>query len=728
MYENRVGCPEADAKLRVGTIDDFTLDASGEVFNFPVSGIMRLADDKIITKQKRAKLGVKPLWGGTFTWRHLQSGYDKFFWPVMSNNELQNYSVTEIFMEDPVSFPASGNIKIGSEIIHFIGIGVSNNARAGIGHFFRLAEDIILFDSMDFHETWNYADTFRQHEVGLDKCAAGARGLFAEKIGIAQIENPLGGGEPGHYVAPGVYTIRNPPLPPAVSAFMEEHFVGDDIIQVCVCDDSTQSDFPRYDTIRYSAPAGALTLPATLTGGWGGGTAKAVAHNPTIFLITVHSSDDNFRVPGEALTAPGFSCVIEEIIRGDGVDLPARNNPFTVLLQLLMSTGDGSNGEFDTLPDGWGLGFTDDMVDVEAIKALRDNDFSTTKIDFVLHEPTSFREFAEKNVFRFLQVFPFETNDGKYSIAKLVVEDEARELDDGSLFDVDEDHIDAKGLPDWTSGQAPVTKVKVKYNKDPVGSTFYGNIEINFKRSQSYYQKFGRTVSIESSVIYLSKALITNVDPKDPELPEILSRLVNPVWGRHSARPAPIVVARCPFQDAADVEVGDVVKVTHTELPNLRTGLRGLSGEYFQVMGVIPGVMSGNVEFILWQIGVHDNKYSRKAPSALVSVYAADTPVGGKSTITIVPTWFNRRYGIPIAERLFDRDDFAVGDEIMVMSPAWVPLAGAVPETATIDSLYDIVELATYDDNTATRKATRVFLADENRWLGAGNDSAFKYK
>ena len=743
IYENRAGCVEVDAKLRVGSIDDYVLSPSGEVFSFTVSGIMRLIDNKVIAKQHRAKVAIKPVWGGRFHWRQLQGGgAPKFFWPVMSDSDIIHYSVTEIFADAPPGFTNSGNLKIGKEIIHYTGIGISRDERLGIGRFFKLAENHILFDKMGFHETWDYVDMFRQHGIGTESCAAG-RGMFAEKIGVGQIQHE----EPPHIVKVGDLNPTDSPAAPGVNAFMEEHFIGDDIVQVCVCDDSTRSDFPRYDVIRYSAGAGALTIPATLTGGWHSGTATAVAHDATNFLITVHSSSDEF-VYGEALFAPGWSCVVEEITLGDGVDLPTRNNPLTVLLQLLMSTGDGTNGEFDTLPDGWGLGFDSDMVDVDGIKLLRDTHFPTTKVDFVLHEPVSLRELVEKNLYRFLQIFPFETTDGKYSLAHLLVEDEARELDDGSLFEMDGDHVKARGLPDWTSGSPPVTKVKVKYNKDPVGDNFYGSLEINFKRSQSNYQELGETVAIESGMIYLSKSLVSIIDPADPELPEMISRLLNPMYFRHSRHPAPRMMVMCPFQDAAEVEIGNVVKFTHPSMPNLRTGLRGLSGEYCQVLGVTPSAMGGEAEFLLWQVGIHDNKYSRKPPSALVVVYAADTPAAGKSTITIQPTWFNLRYGIPRADRLLDRDDFVVGDEIMIMSPAWVPLAGAVPEHATIEalgsgadykiildqnlanvpSLYDIVELAKYDDNTSTRKSMRVFLADEDRWLGAANDSAFKYK
>ena len=648
----------------------------------------------------------------------------------MSDAEATEYSVTEFFFESSDLFPVNGaNVKIGEEILRYRARGIKISILDGIIPFMELGEPV-KFDGLEW---WEERATVKQHEMGPETLAIAARGLFADKIGVEQIQL--------EWVGDGGASNEVPAVPPSVNAFMTEHQVGSHILQVCMCDGSARSDFPQYDVIRVSSPGGAQTLPATVTGGRSGATATAVAYDSTNFLLTVVKTSGEFQV-AEGIGDGTWTAVIEEINYGDGTDLPARNNPITALLQLLMSTGDGSNGEFDTLPEGWGLGLDSSFVDVDAIKALRDKYFASTTIDFILHEPIGFRDWAEKNVYRFLQIFPFETLAGKLSLGKLFVEDECRELDDGSLAEFGEDEIKAQGLPDWTSGRPPVTKIVVKYNKHPISDKFYGDLEINFKRARSYYQDRGRVIKIKTAVLYIPNALIRTVDPLDPELPSLLAWMINPMFGRHSIHPAPIMKATGNYAQYSEHEIGDVVKVTHANMPNLRTGTRGLSGEYCQILGIEPNADGDSTDLTLWQVGVHDSRHGLKPPSAVVYAYAADTPGAGKSTITLYQRVYNRYDGG------FDRDDFEAADEVMFLTTEYDPIAGASAEEATIESVGtgtdyevvldqnltnppskgDIMELATYDNIGSTRQSTRVYMADEDRWLGAGDDSAFKYK
>lgn len=741
VYENRVDLAEAEAKMRAGVIENFSLDPSGEVFRFECSGILKAIAGKLMSKQLKSKVALKAVWGGYFQ-SITTVGGSSFVWPVMVDGETTDYAVTEIYTSRSDGMPSNGaNIMIDEEIIRY----KETRPRWLDPSNTEILDKLVLGEQIEFDSYIGLYDKLfaaRQYSVGPDTCALHARGMFADMIGIEQIKNEWVEGRGSAGVQEGGVFQDFENVGPAVSAFMQEHEIGADIVQVCVCDGTERSDFPQFDVIEVTGAAGAFSLPATITGSKLGSTATAVAYDSTRALVTIIRKDGDFQVD-ETITDGTFSADIAAIYPGDGTSMPARNNPITVLLQFLLSTGTGENGEFDTLPDGWGIGFDEDLVDVDAIKQLRDRYFAGVTIDFAMVEPTAFKEWAEDNIYRLLQIFPFETLEGKLSLGKLYVEDECREFDDGSLNEFGGDEIRANGLPDWSSGNPPVTKVIIKYNKHPAKSEYFGELEINFKRSKSYYQDFGSIVKFEASTLYLPNTLIRSMSPNDPEIPGLLAWLINPMFCRHTTHPAPVVKAVGNHAQATRCQIGDVVKVTHPSMPNLRTGDRGLSGEYFQILGVENNPNSDETTFTLWQVGVHDSKHGVKCPSAVVYSYAADTPSGGKSTLTLYERRFNR-----ILSGGYDRDDFQVDDEIILLTDTYDPISGATPERATIEAIGtgsnytiildqnltnppsqgDLVELATYNYGSSTRKSTRVYLADENRELGSANDSAFKYK
>jgi hypothetical protein len=489
------------------------------------------------------------------------------------------------------------------------------------------------------------------------------------------------------------------------------------------------------------------SYPQTITGSMSGATATCMyketvsyeADNTAEELTLLNARGSVFGgfLVGETLSAGAWSGTLVERRFGNGEELPKRNNPLLVILQLLTSTGtQAANGRYDTLPEGWGLGIDEDLIDISGIEDLMNTIFSQSEIAFCLHEPTSFKEWAEESMFRYLQVFPFETVDGKISLSYLWTDAEARADDDGSYTEIDTDVINGRALPAWNSGSPPITSIKVQYNKLPLDDEYLSTLKINFERGKRLYKKFGRVIELKADTLYMKDGDLIRLSPNNPELPDMISRLINPMYGRHANYPAPIIELDVSYENMT-IDIGDIVKVTHSELPNLKTGGRSFSGEYFQCIGSTPQPMSGLVKLVLWQIGVHDRKYGKISPSAMIDSVAIN---GGKHELDLYHSTYN-------ANGVYDISDFSVGDEIMVMDSSWVPLAGAVPETATVETvdtvnhrLYldatlanapsqgDIVELATYDDNTSTRQSTIFHAADVDRVLGSADDTAFKYK
>jgi hypothetical protein len=759
IYENRQGLAESEAKARHGVIDDYILDPNGVVYRFKVSGMMRRLSKKILTKQAKGKVTRLPVWGGSFKlFRpiHAQEDDPVIPMPVMADGEENEFALSEIYFEetprDDISFPlAGGNIAINSEIIRY----------RRLGHTDDHVESYVLYLELGDRYSFNdYSDKdFKDPTTITSSLALGSRGLFAEKIGLKEVV--------GHWVIPGDEPVEPGSLwdtrePPAISAFMDEHQPGDEILQVLLCDDSERSDFPRIDEVEFSGDTGSIPdIPFTVTGAISGVTAT-VTH--LLGNIPGYSGSDNgvltvidatgpsaaegelpsdFEV-GESITSGAWSADVEEHRVGDGSDLSSRNNPLNVFLQLLLSTGSaGSNGKYDTLRAGFGIGIPQDLVDIEAIERLRDDIFGASKINFVVTEPMPFKEFFEKNLFKFLQVFPFETPDGQISLSYLYTEAEAAVLDDEvGLVSIDGDSIEATSLPDWSAGQIPVTKVEIKYNKHPTEDDYFSKLTVNFARAQNLYGDLGRTIKLETGLLYLDHTTLAEMSPGDPELPELMGRMLDPMWSRHSSHPVPIIKARAPYSKMT-LSVGELVKLTHPSLPNLRTSQRGFTDEYFQILGGEPDPEGGLFNLTLWQVGVHDLKYARKAPSAMVFAYTADGGGAGKAKIDTFRTVFAKTSQM-------DLDHFKVGDKVAFLTDTYDP-EGALtsPEIAEIESITaddtssyiilttnltdppssrHLVELWDYDNQLSVHKTTRIWLADINRLLGAADDTAFKYR
>jgi hypothetical protein len=737
LYENRVGCAEAEAKCIAGEIMDYSQDSSYQSFTFDCRGILSELSKKIMQQPYRGNVACLDVWGGHYNLLKLQglSQSMKVPWPSMSDGRRSDFAVTEVLCGSPArpNF-ARMNIKIGSEIMHvkpdpntiWFRAPETLGQKVQMVFWLRLAEEFVDVSNITGEQLTTMIDGNAAMMIPTEP-----RGLFANKIGLPAIQNQYTNADEYR----PEFFMSDPE--PAVSAFMEEHTIGDEIVHVCLCDDSPRSDFPKYDKVYYTGKIGTPSARQTLTGVRSGTTATVMADYAAESYVLVTGADGDFDdLTGETVGTPTFNGTVTEHRK----EIRPRNNIIDVMLQLMMSSGTpGATGIYDTLPEGWGLGFTSSLVNLSSFEQLRDKIFSSTRANFILHEPTSFKEWAEENVCKFLQVFFYQDNDGKIAINYLYTESEARDADEASaLVAIDSSKQEAEPLPGWSAGQEPVTKVLCDYNKHPVDDEWFSEMTINFGLAWRYFEGFGRTVRVKCGILYTPELNVIRVNPRDPHIPELVGRLINPMWARHSLFPVPRIRLRSPYW-ARILVPGQLVKFTQANIPNLRTGTRGMTGEYFQVMGIDPNEMDGFMDVILWQVGVHDAKFAPKCPSGAVYSYAADTPVAGKSTVVLYDAVYSQSW------QKKDVEFFVVADEVMFMDQdTYVPKAGAVPDIETIESIagdnivfgnnlanppvqWDIMEVAPYDSATSTRKSTRVFMGDDEGLLGAADDNAFKY-
>lgn len=776
IYEGRDGISEGEEiQVGHGFIDDYNLDPSGRSYTFQCSGFLKILSRELMAIQGRATIAIGPLWGGNVEPRIWVDGNKKLasgsyildnsgfqhFAMVMEDGSTSGFFINRIAISSLDSWPSTGNIKIDDEIIHYEGTGWYPDTLTPDP---MTANNYLIFTKDIVRPTENEdVNTYRTEDVGYLGCYEN-RSLFADKIGLRGIKSGVvsfkefkkslpqmtESAYEKYYASHGISPENPDPI--EFKAFMQEHPVGADIFRVCLCEDSIKSDFPRYDEIEYDTLAsGTFTAGDTVSCAsptWEATVMEVIERTSTTGVLVVSGGDphDVALSNGDTITN-GTATASVDIF---SYEVRKRNNPIDIMLQLLCSTGDigtaSQNGAYDTLPEGFGLGIDVSEIDIDAIERLRDKYFGGMTIEFVIHEPTPAKEFLEEFVLRPCQIFPFENYNGKLSYASLLTYEEAVAENVKNPYEkFDEDQIAAESLPDWTAGKDPIAKMTLQYNRLPTGDDYRGRVEVILGQTKQWYKDLGREIEIDVPGFYKPDDDWNQILHKNPKLPQQIRRMIAVVWDRQGQYPCPQISVRTPYQTIT-IDVGDIVLLTHPTLPNLRTGQRGLSDEYYQIVGRDPRSQEGFMRWVLWQVGVHDKKYGRHAPSAEVSAYAADTPSAGKSTITCYPYRFSAIRPVG-SDYSVDVASFQAGDEVMFFASDY-DLIGASAATYTIESVDEANNQIVLDSNvvggstpsdgswmtyadyancTSGQQTSRVFMADEDHVLD-GTDSAFKYE
>jgi hypothetical protein len=90
-------------------------------------------------------------------------------------------------------------------------------------------------------------------------------------------------------------------------------------------------------------------------------------------------------------------------------------HPLTIALQILTSTGQGTNGPYDVLPEEDGIGIPQAFVDVAGIEALRE-DFPFDGYCFTITGPQIAKTWLEQEIFKTINGYPLVRQDGTLTV------------------------------------------------------------------------------------------------------------------------------------------------------------------------------------------------------------------------------------------------------------------------------------------------------------------------
>ncbi len=399
----------------------------------------------------------------------------------------------------------------------------------------------------------------------------------------------------------------------------------------------------------------------------------------------------------------------------------AGDHPLEIALQRLLSRkGDGANGTYDTLPEGWGIGLDASRVDVAGILALKRTWLPAARHLWVYEEPHVLKEMLGE-LLRPHGCYPVSSLGDLLRVLRL-----SPPIPGASLRTIDASSIVA--VPTWDANTVNVIgRVVWRCDHDPVAGdfrqTFKGEMVGPYMEAQEFYAGLWKTLELDakgqftgndSSANFFGAGLSTGAD-------EASLRYFEMVRDRY-ARPFPAIGVECSF-DYLDVEVGDLVTVTATNLPDVTTGALGLAGAICEVTRRSIDRVRGVVQLTLLH-STAANTFRLLAPSGIVSAT-------GAGTITLTDGAFNdsgqdRTAGFYAGQVVvvFSSDLRTARGLATLTSVSATQLGMATVPAGTVAG--DVVTLQLYSAQPAIEKSRHAFMASTSELLN-GVDSAHTY-
>lgn len=426
-----------------------------------------------------------------------------------------------------------------------------------------------------------------------------------------------------------------------------------------------KTNAPYEDNLHFDTAGG--TAPADARGLFGSQAAQHDAGAEVIEVLWTGAYDAN-GAP-EAMAA--------RFTRGD--------NPVDLVLQILLSrNGDGSNGYYDVLPFGFGLGIDQARVDVAACLKVRDSWLATARHLEIIEEPFNAKDKIAE-ILRPHLCYLITTPDDRFVVKRV-----APPLPGDAVRIINADNaLEIPGF-DGNLVNGVYGRVKWRCDYDPVKGDYRQLYTGEFTDAQELYAGQFKTLDVDAKGQWsgndagtgrFGAALAT-----DAEL--AARRYIDEVRARYSL-PFPVLSIECDF-DAVDAACGDLVRVTLDNLPNVETGGVGIADAFCEVIQKTAQDETGKVELVVTQTG-YRGAFRRYAPSARIDA------VIDASTFTV----FDHEFTNPLLADLVDGDFFKVGDKIAVWDTRLYDMRGvrtivAKPTRNTI-VLDSVLAYAGYD-------------------------------
>lgn len=380
-----------------------------------------------------------------------------------------------------------------------------------------------------------------------------------------------------------------------------------------------------------------------------------------------------------------------------------QGNPVNIALAVLTSTGAGTNGDYDWLPAADGLGLDTPVLNVAAIEKVRDDwvPGDCAYMKFTITKPMKAKDFIEKEICQVLNLYPMVDGAGRYFFQPYKPPLPSA----GTIQTIDESTLDR--MPGWDANLDDlVTDVEFSYDYDH-GNDKYSNEQV--------YSNVGARGPGKKPLVIKSKGLRTSFSPGSiaGRALEIIERRKAKIFARFNAPPLKIKFTARFYEWLA--EAGDIVGLTHSLLPDIEAGSRGITDRRMEVIERSINWKSGDVRFTLLDTGFARGDYAVISPTLTV-VSAA-----GATEFTVSTADAAKIAGFTLPEmQVCD-----VGMHIKAQ-PITILTVNTGTGVITCDDIGQTpaagwkVQFADYDYCTAEQKRYG-FIADEGGNLGVGS-------
>lgn len=312
--------------------------------------------------------------------------------------------------------------------------------------------------------------------------------------------------------------------------------------------------------------------------------------------------------------------MIRKVFRGsEDSTVNIAGNPLNIALNIILSTGNGTNGDYDRLAAVNGIGLSEDFVNVSNIELIRDRWFPGNSwwMEFEINKRIKAKDFLEKEIYKPLCLYPVINGDGKFDLRPykppLPGLDTVQSFSEANII----------GMPQWDSNlKELVNEVEISYNYDLTSDTF---------QNVTYYvdgdSVTGRGAG-DRPVEIKTKGLKTDSN---------IATINNRTLARYATPPIKI-----NFKTRFDrflSEAGDIVPFSHNLLPDLSNSVRGYSNQNMEVVSRNVDWKKGLCTFELLDTGFGRLKYGTISPSMTVTS-------GSSSTVFFVSTTDAAKYTI----------------------------------------------------------------------------------
>ena len=390
----------------------------------------------------------------------------------------------------------------------------------------------------------------------------------------------------------------------------------------------------------------------------------------------------------------------------DDSPLTLAGNPINIILAIMTSTGTGTNGDYDYLAANDGVGLDINLINLEHIEYLRDSNFpgASNFLSFRITESSKARDWLSDEILRLIFAYPVVNPDGKFDLK--LSKPALPTTGDQPIFTDD----DIVGMPKMKGNfSALINTVEIYYDYDEEDDEFDSVAQYTDEDSIENRGAGSSVFKIESKGLRTGN--IATQDMLDKIGGHILYRYATP----------PIQIEFKAFYSKLLSEVGDIASFTHSLLPDLETGTRGLTGKYIELTKRTAQWRKGYISF-----SALDTNYGRALSTVVSPTMTVVSDTRNSETIFYVSLEDAAKYigySSPVIQ-LYSANMEKQGNVVTItvnLNPnkgeIYCDDLGLIPQEGWI------VVFAEYDDVTDEQKHFG-YVADANNELGTDKDPA----